>query len=94
MVTSAGECAVTSDLFPDTGGVSRRNVYRGSADRLYLIGQFDVRRFDPRSCRIELMEFRTVESGLLFAGSFDTDMSGHWTFFSPEMRSEQPFPPL
>ena len=94
MVTSAGDCAVMSDLFPDTGGVSRRNVYRGTADRLYVIGQFDVRRFDPRSCRIELIEFRTVEGGLQYAGSFDTDVSGHWTFFPPEMRSERPFSPL
>lgn len=94
MAKSAGDCAVRSDLFPDTGGVSRRNVYRGSADRVYVIGQFDVRRFDPRSCRIELMEFRMVESGLIYAGSFDTDVSGHWTFFPAEMRSERPFPPL
>ena len=93
-VTSAVDCTATTDLFPDTGGVSRRNVYRGSADRLYVIGQFDVRRFDPRSCRIELIEFRTVESGLHYAGSFDTDVSGHWTFFPPEIRSERPFPPL
>ena len=93
-VTSSGECVATSDLFPDTGGVSRRNVYRGSADRLYVIGQFDVRRFDLRSCRIELMEFRTVESGLLYAGSFDADASGQWKFFPPEVRPERPFPPL
>jgi hypothetical protein len=94
MVKSGRDCVVTGDLFPDTGGVSRRNVYRGSADRLYVIGQFDVRRFDPHGCRIELIEFRTVESGLLYAGSFDIDVTGHWTFFPPEMRSERPFSPL
>jgi hypothetical protein len=93
-VKSAVDCAVTSELFPDTGGVSRRNIYRGSADRVYVIGHFDVRRFDPHTCRIELMEFRTVEKGLLYAGSFDTDASGHWTFFPPETRSERPFPAL
>jgi hypothetical protein len=93
-VKSAVDCTVTSELFPDTGGVSRRNLYRGSADRVYVIGHFDVRRFDPHTCRIELMEFRTVETNLLYAGSFDTDASGHWSFFPPEMRSERPFPAL
>jgi hypothetical protein len=92
-VGSSGGCVATSDLFPDTGGVSRRNVYRGSADRLYIVGQFDVRRFDPRSCRIELMEFGSLETGLLYLGTFDTDASGGWKFFSSDLRSERPFPP-
>ena len=93
-VRSASGCLATSDLFPDTGGVSRRNVYRGSLERLYVIGQFDVRRFDLQSCRIELMEFRFLETGLGFVGSFDTDASGRWRFLSSEERPERPFQPL
>lgn len=92
-VGSSDGCLATSDLFPDTGGVSRRNVYRGSADRLYVIGQFDIRRFDPRNCRIELVEFGLIETGLLYLGTFDADLSGVWNFYSPDMRSERPFPP-
>src|SRR6476620_8152380 len=68
-VTPPNGCSATSELFPDTGGVSRRNVYRGGIDRLYVVGQFDVRRFDLHGCRIELIEFRSVERDLLFVGS-------------------------
>ena len=94
LTVNAAGCSVGSDLFPDTGGVSRRNIYRDSAARLYVIGQFDVRRFDPRGCLIELMEFRSVESGLQYLGMFDSDDTGHWSFFPPEKRSERPFQPL
>ena len=94
LTVNAAGCSVGSDLFPDTGGVSRRNIYRDSAARLYVIGQFDVRRFDLQSCRIELMEFRFLETGLGFVGSFDTDASGRWRFLSSEERPERPFQPL
>lgn len=93
-VTTPNGCSATSDLFPDTGGVSRRNIYRGTMDRLYVIGQFDVRRFDPQTCMIHLMEFRSLEPGLLFLGTFDSDLSGRWTFLRPDMRAERPFQPL
>ena len=91
--TSSG-CSATSELFPDTGGVSRRNLYRGTADQLYLIGQFDVRHFDAPRCRIELMEFRSLETGLIFLGSFDVDAASRWTFFPVDVRPERPFQPL
>lgn len=93
-VTMSNGCSATSDLFPDTGGVSRRNVYRGTMDRLYVIGQFDVRRFDPQACLIELMEFRSLEPGLLFVGAFDIDASGRWVFLPGGVRPERPFQPL
>ena len=94
LTVNAGACSASGDLFPDTGGVSRRSVYRGSGERLYVIGQFDVRRFEPRSCVIELVEFQALETGLRYLGSFDSDDAGHWTFFPPEKRSERPFQPL
>lgn len=93
-VTAPNGCSATSELFPDTGGVSRRNVYRGGMDRLYVVGQFDVRRFNLHGCRIELMEFRSVERDLVFVGSFDIDISDHWTFFPADVRLERPFQPL
>jgi len=93
-VTASSGCSATSELFPDTGGVSRRNVYRGGMDWLYVVGQFDVRRFDLHRCRIELMEFRSLERDLLFVGSFDLDITGHWKFFPADMRSERAFQPL
>lgn len=94
LTVKANGCSVSSDLFPDTGGVSRRNLYRDLRGGLYMIGQFDVRRFDPRSCVIELIEFRSVEPGLRYLGAFDSDDTGRWTFFPAEKRSERPFEPL
>ena len=94
LTVKAAGCSVSSDLFPDTGGVSRRNVYRDSYDRLYVIGQFDVRRFEAGSCLIHLIEFRSVDSDLRYLGVFDRDDTGRWTFLPPEKRSEQPFQPL
>jgi hypothetical protein len=93
-VSTAGGCFATSELFPDTGGVSRRNVYLSTRDRVYVVGQYDVRRFDPSSCRIELLEFRSVEGGLKFLGSFDAGSPGGWMFMPATARPEQPFEPL
>ncbi|HKT33943.1 MAG TPA: hypothetical protein VJR03_03860 [Nitrospira sp.] len=93
-VNTRGGCSAISELFPDTGAVSRRNVYREPIERLYVVGQFDVRRFDLQTCRIELMEFRSLQPGLLFVGSFDIDDRGRWRFFPADERPEQPFQPL
>ncbi len=93
-VSTAGGCSATSELFPDTGGVSRRNLYLATLDRLYVVGQFDVRRFDPQRCRIELIEFRSLEDGLRFIGSFDVERSGQWVFLTASTRGERPFEPL
>ena len=92
-VSTADGCAATSELFPDTGGVSRRTLYLAASDRLYVVGQFDVRRFDPQRCLIELIEFRSVEDGLRFIGSFDIDRTGHWVFHAASTRAERPFEP-
>jgi hypothetical protein len=90
-VSMLNSCSATSELFPDTGGVSRRNVYVTDAGLLYVVGQFDVRRFDAQSCRIELVEFRSLESNMRFVGSFDVDDMGSWTFFPAHSRGERPF---
>ena len=87
-------CRAVSELFPDTGGVSRRNVYLGEGGALFVIGQFDVRRFDPSACRVELVEFRAIGAGLRFLGTFDVDRTGRWTFLSPAGRTERPFEKL
>ena len=93
-VKTPSGCSATSELFPDTGGVSRRNLYRGTGDRFYLIGQFDVRHFDALRCRIELIEFRSLETGLIFLGWFDVDPAGRWTFSPVDMRPERPYHPF
>ena len=84
-------CSASIDLFPDTGGVSRRNVYVGGSDRLYVIGQFDARVFDKNSCSIALREFRSLEEPMQYVGVFDVENNGRWAFFPAAVRTEQPF---
>jgi hypothetical protein len=93
-VSMFNSCLATSDLFPDTGGVSRRNVYTTDAGLLYVVGQFDVRRFDAQRCRIELVEFQSLEPNMRFVGSFDLDDKGSWTFLPAYARAERPFEKL
>ena len=90
-ISMVGSCSVTSELFPDTGGVSRRNIYLADSNRLYVVGQFDVRRFDAQNCRIDLIEFRSLEPNMTFVGSFDVDDEGNWTFLPAHARAERAF---
>ncbi|HJT20731.1 MAG TPA: hypothetical protein VJ746_09685 [Nitrospira sp.] len=90
-VNGPAGCATSSDLFPDTGGVSRRNLYLGADGRVYVIGQFDVRVFDPDSCDITLREFRSLGEHMQYVGVFDVNEARHWTFFPAAVRSEQSF---
>lgn len=92
-VTAAG-CSATSELFPDTGGVSRRNVYAGGTGLLYMVGQYDVRMFDGDRCLVELREFRSLEDRLDYLGTFDVDRERRWRFFPAGARPEQPFEKL
>jgi hypothetical protein len=90
-VSTLHNCSATSDLFPDTGGVSRRNLYIAGPGQLYVVGQFDVRRFDADKCQVDLIEFRSLQSNMTFVGSFDVDSSGHWTFLPASARAERAF---
>ena len=90
-ISMVDRCSATSELFPDTGGVSRRNIYLADSNRLYVVGQFDVRRFDAQNCRIELIEFRSLELNMTFVGSFDVDGKGNWTFLPAQARAERTF---
>lgn len=87
-------CRASMDLFPDTGGVSRRNLYEIPVGLLYVIGQYDARVIDPRSCVITLSEFRFLEPQRSFLGSFDEDAGRGWMFLSREQRPERPFEAL
>jgi hypothetical protein len=82
-------CRASMALFPDTGGVSRRNLYEIRGGLLYVIGQYDARVIDTRNCVITLSEFRFLETRRSFLGSFDEN-EGRWLFLSPEQREERP----
>ncbi|BCA56247.1 conserved exported protein of unknown function [Nitrospira sp. KM1] len=87
-------CSASADLFPDTGGVSRRNLYVRSDGRLYVIGQFDVRAFDAKQCQVSLVEFRSIQDGMRYLGTFDVDREKGWTFVPASVRPERLFEKL
>ena len=86
-----GGCSSETELFPDTGYVSRRNLYLTRAGLLYVVGQFDARVIDPLQCLITLAEFRTLDRYVTFLGSFDENEQKHWTYFPAGQRPELPF---
>ena len=92
-IESPGGCRASMDLFPDTGGVSRRNLYEIRGGLLYVIGQYDARVIDTQSCVITLSEFRFLDAQRSFLGSFDEE-KGRWTFLLREQRAERPFEAL
>lgn len=90
-LTGAQGCSASTELFPDTGYASRRNVYVAANGEVYIVGQFDARIVDPKTCRITLSEFRHLDRDVSFQGSFDEDADHHWTYFPSASRVERPF---
>jgi hypothetical protein len=86
-----GGCSIEAELFPNTGYVSRRNLYLTRAGLLYVVGQFDARVIDPLHCTITLAEFRTLDRYVTFLGSFDENEQKRWTYFPASQRPELPF---
>jgi hypothetical protein len=87
-------CMTEATLFPDTGYVSRRNLYVTPAGLLYVVGQFDARVVDGTKCKITLSEFRHLERDVTFLGTFDEQEEGRWTFVPAAQRRELPFEKL
>mgnify|MGYP003348397509 FL=1 len=90
-IERAGGCTQTVDLFPDTGHVSRRNVYVTVKGLVYMVGQFDARVIDTRACTITLSEFRHLEREVIYVGTFDEDTDARWRFVPASERAERPF---
>jgi hypothetical protein len=87
-------CRTETTLFPDTGYVSRRNLYSTPSGILYVVGQFDARAIDRVRCTITLMEFRHLERTVTFLGSFDEGDDGKWVFLPASQRRELAFEKL
>ena len=90
-VEGEGSCASSTELFPNTGHVSRRNIFLAPKGMIYVVGQFDARIIDPRDCQTALSEFRHLDREVVFIGSFDEDKEQRWTYFSASQRPELPF---
>ena len=93
-VKGPGSCFAEATLFPDTGFVSRRNLYVTPTGLLYLVGQFDARVIDGVQCTGTLAEFRHLERDVTFLGTFDELERGQWTFVPATLRRELPFEKL
>jgi hypothetical protein len=90
-LTGQSGCSTETELFPDTGYVSRRNLYRASNGLFYLICQFDARVVDIPRCTITLAEFRSLDPHVTFLGSFDENEQKRWTYLPAGQRPERPF---
>lgn len=90
-VKGEGDCSSSTELFPDTGYASRRNIYLAAKGLIYVVGQFDARVIDPHSCQTTLSEFRHLDREVVFVGGFDEDSERRWTYFSAAERRELPF---
>lgn len=90
-VEGEGICTSSTELFPNTGHVSRRNVFLASKGMIYVVGQFDARIINPRDCQTALSEFQHLDREVVFIGSFDEDKERRWTYYSAADRQELPF---
>jgi len=93
-VNGPGTCFAEATLFPDTGHVSRRNLYVTSTGLLYVVGQFDARVVDGARCSVTLAEFRHLDRDVTFLGTFDDQEQGGWAFVPAAQRRELPFEKL
>jgi hypothetical protein len=90
-VEGNGGCSSLTDLFPNTGHVSRRNIFLAPKGMVYVIGQFDARVIDSHDCQTTLSEFRHLDREVVFLGSFDEDKERRWTYIPAAERPELPF---
>ncbi|MBH0196707.1 MAG: hypothetical protein HP494_14215 [Nitrospira sp.] len=90
-VQGEGRCESSTELFPNTGHVSRRNIFLASKGMIYIVGQFDARIINPVDCQTKLSEFQHLDRDVVFIGSFDEDKEHGWTYYSAAQRRELPF---
>ncbi len=90
-VEGEGRCTSSTELFPNTGYASRRNLFLASKGMIYVVGQFDARIINPKDCQAALSEFQHLDREVVFIGSFDEDKERRWTYYSAADRPELPF---
>lgn len=90
-VEGESRCTSSTELFPNTGHVSRRNIFLASKGMIYVVGQFDARIINPSDCQTALSEFQHLDRNVVFIGSFDEDKERRWIYYSADQRPELPF---
>ncbi|MPZ75130.1 MAG: hypothetical protein GEU77_01245 [Deltaproteobacteria bacterium] len=81
-----GASDLRKDMFPDTGGYSRTQLYRLSNGRFVIQGFFDAFVIDPQAHSISAADAKLVETAK-YLGAFDDSRDGHWRFI-PESEDQ------
>lgn len=89
IVESEGQAAMQMQMFPDTGGYSRANIYQLGNERLLLLRDADASYTIDLGTRIITKDKERRQEGT-FLGSFDVDDSARWRFIAVGERSELP----
>jgi hypothetical protein len=78
------------DMFPDTGGYSRTQLYALPGERFLVRGFFDIFEVDPLNRKITPLQDGDTTG--VYLGAFVSDDAG-WRFASPEQAPEQELRP-
>lgn len=77
------------ELFPDTGGTHRINVYRHDDGRIFLEDRISCYEIDPASKK--LVEVTAAKVGGTYVGCFNQNATGSWRFVPLEEAPEVKF---
>jgi hypothetical protein len=88
IVDKNGKESARLDLFQDTGGYSRVNLYRSSIGDPFVRDTFASYKIDLITGTIAKDEKRRAPAA--FLGSFDVDSAGQWSFIVAAERAELP----
>lgn len=94
VVKKSGVTQVTHDMFPDTGGYSRTNVYQLKRNEFLVKGFFDEWRVRTSPLSVERSTAAVGEAARLereagFLGAFDDAPDRTWRFIPKKERAEQ-----
>lgn len=89
LLTYSNGASLSVELFPDTGGYSRAQLYLGADGIYYVKGYFDSARIDVANKIINALDAK-LPTKLTYLGAFDEDIKRRkWKFYSAEESKEQ-----
>jgi hypothetical protein len=92
-LTKAGQRIASAELFPDTGGYARLNLYWVNERIWTLRGFHDIQTIDLAKATITAGGPHAGDDRLMFVGAFDLTENGSsvaWNFVPARDRSEMP----
>ena len=76
------------ELFPDTGGYLRTQVYQSGDGKFMVKGYFDAAGIDTKDHKLLPYQTATVDSSI-YLGAFDDSTEGKWSFLPAPQSAEQ-----